>query len=125
MKHSSSIISKGNRGKKIESKAGNFDRSLGDGKGRDKPQSGLQKNTHGGHKGQNVLLLERDSRSLWAKIEGKVSLAETLKDWLSRKEIYSFSCSVFRKMAGVPLKDLFSSTDVIKRYAHKQSRYQN
>lgn len=85
------------REKNTESKAENFDLSLGDGKGTDKPQSGLPKNTHGGHKGQNVLLLERDSRSLWAKMEGKVSLAETLKDWLSRREIYSFSCSVFRK----------------------------
>lgn len=57
-------------------------------------------------------------------MEGKVSLAETLKDWLSRREIHSFSCSVFRKMAGVPLKDCFSSTDDIKGCAHTHSRYQ-
>lgn len=90
----------------------------------DKLQSGLQKNTHGGHKGQNILLLEREGRSLRGKMEVKVSLAETLKDWLSRREIYSFSCSVLRKMAGVPLKDHFASTDDIKGYAHIHSRYQ-
>lgn len=53
-------------------------------------------------------------------MEVKVSLAETLKDWLSRKEMYSFSCSGFRRMAGVLLKDRFPSTDDIKGYAHIQ-----
>ena len=54
-------------------------------------------------------------------MEVKVSLAETLKDWLSRREMYSFSCSGFRRMAGVLLKDHFSSTDDIKGYAHIHS----
>lgn len=54
-------------------------------------------------------------------MEVKVSLAETLKDWLSRKEMYSFSCSGFRRMAGVLLKDRFPSTDDIKGYAHIHS----
>lgn len=66
----------------------------------------------------------KEGRSLKGKMEVKVSLAETLKDWLSRREIYSFSCSVLRKMAGVPLKDHFASTDDIKGYAHIHSRYQ-
>lgn len=54
-------------------------------------------------------------------MEVKVSLAETLKDWLSRKEMYSFSCSGFRRMAGVPLEDYFSSTNDIRGYAHIHS----
>lgn len=54
-------------------------------------------------------------------MEVKVSLAETLKDWLSRKEMYSFSCSGFRRMAGVLLEDRFPSTDDIKGYAHIHS----
>lgn len=54
-------------------------------------------------------------------MEVKVSLAETLKDWLSRKEMYSFSCNGFRRMAGVLLEDHFSNTDDIKGYAHIHS----
>lgn len=54
-------------------------------------------------------------------MEVKVSLAETLKDCLSRKEMYSFSCGGFRRMAGVTLKDHFSSTADIKAYAHIHS----
>lgn len=66
MKHSNSIISKDN-GKKIESEEEKFDLSVGDGEGTDKPQPGLQKNSHGDYEGQKTLLLERDSRSCGVK----------------------------------------------------------
>lgn len=88
--------------------------SVGDEKGRHKPQMSLKVNL-----GRP---LRKEKRELFAgKMVVKVSLAETLKIWLSRKEVYSLSCSRFRKMAGVLLKDYFSSTDDMKGYAHTHS----